>query len=381
MLASGRVLASECGECMSRSFDIGSISSPLYQFIAREFNARGTDLRKKLGTKDHGGALAASLGIRVAKQIFSSHTPELPTGSDMPKRYALKYAHGWSARGIMLLQETDAPGYMFEHLSQRLLHHDEILSRQVRTAESFPHKPNEWLCEEWLQGVTPGEVPFDYKFYTFRDRVGLIVQIDRNTYPVKIALFDGGFSPLRPNIDYLISGNAQHGQHLLPKHPLSLLYSAVLLAQQTDSPFVSIDMFDTPEGPAFGEFTFSPGGMHKRLWKLSAEVISMLDAHYSSYDSTIDYFSWHTEHSAHPLSSQQIAQIAPEQLALLEDIPELLYENWSKYLYNGGSRGAARAADFFLERAGHFSNGDEASVVSALGHRWRGLAVREDAAE
>lgn len=358
---------------MDSTFDRGSEDSPFFRFVAKEFIARGTELRKKLGTKDYGSSIAAGLGLKSAQTFEVSGTPESILARSLPERFVLKYAHGWSARGVMLLQATDIPDHFFEQLSQRLLPYDRLIETQYRVSKSFPNKPDEWLLEEWLPSVTPGPVPFDYKLYTFGTAVGLIVQIDRNTYPVKIALFDGAFNPLHPGRDYILSDSAQYGQHLLPKHPLQLLRWAATLSQQTDSPFVSIDLFDTPDGPAFGEFTFSPGGLHKRMWRLSAEVISMLDARFMG-DGQLGEYSWLTTADTPDFSPAALARFDVEELAQVEHISPLLYENWSRYFYNHGRRGAVRLSEHYAEAATLTTNSAHATFLRALSQRWEGLA-------
>ena len=128
---------------------------------------------------------------------------------------------------------------------------------------------------EPLLGI--GAIPFDYKFYSFRGQVGLIIQIDRNSGPVKIAMFDGEFRPLKRGADFLLSSRARQGVPLIPLHAPEMLWWAQRLSLEADAPFVSIDMFDSPTGPVFGEFTYSPGGTHKRMFTFSHALLDRFD--------------------------------------------------------------------------------------------------------
>lgn len=355
------------------NFDGGAESSPLYAYIAKEFNARGTALRKLLGTKEHGASLAARLGLTSAQKLLVTDSPDVFEHGKLPDRFVLKYAHGWSSRGVMLLEGEADSNQFFEHLSQRLLGKGDLIERQRRVANSFPGKPDEWIVEEWLNPASPGSVPFDYKFYTFRESVALIVQIDRNVQPVKVALFDGEFRPLRPGTDYVMTGSAQYGQHLMPKHPLQMLRWAATLSRETDAPFVSIDLFDTPRGPAFGEFTFSPGAMHKRMWTLSEEVITMLDAHFAAGAAPEGRWSWISHECGSAIASASLMTLEGGQLSSAEEMPYPLYRNWSRYLYNGGRRGAARASEYYRERANAAADPRTGEIASGLASRWASI--------
>jgi hypothetical protein len=262
-------------------FDREDKASPFLTFVRNEFlKGRGSALRRALADKTGAAEIVRKQGVRAPEKIaFILDDITRLREAELPDRFVLKFAHGWSARGVMILQKLDERTY-FCHLSQRELDLPAIFERQRKVSDSFSGKRKEWLVEELIGTTIPGKtIPFDYKFYCFGRNIGMIVQIDRNSHPPKVCLLDENFSPLRPRKDYVLtSPNAQPGTPVVPLHALELRRSARNLSSVTESPFVSVDLYDSPDGPVFGEFTFSPGGTFRRMWVLSGELIDRFDA-------------------------------------------------------------------------------------------------------
>ncbi len=81
-----------------------------------------------------------------------------------------------------------------------------IAAFQHEQAAFFEKKEPRWIVEERVPSLLgAGPIPFDYKFYSFRGEVAMVLQIDRNTRPSKLAFFDGGFRPLKRGTDYNLS--------------------------------------------------------------------------------------------------------------------------------------------------------------------------------
>ena len=259
-------------------FDKPDEDSPFLSFVRKEFHqGRGTDLRKELADKTTVHEHLRDLSIRAPGRIAELSDIDHFSSLDLPERFVLKYAHGWSSRGVMLIQRM-APESYFCFLSQQLMSAKEIVERQNKTASSFSG-PDSWIIEEMVESTIAGKpIPLDYKFQCFRGRIGLVVQIDRNVYPPKVAIMDENFAPLTHKVDYVLrSKNAQIGVPVVPLHADALYSWAKFLSCYTDSPFVGVDLYDSPSGPYFGEFTFSPGGTHRRMWVYSHGFLEELD--------------------------------------------------------------------------------------------------------
>ncbi|CUS49602.1 TupA-like ATPgrasp, partial [Idiomarinaceae bacterium HL-53] len=170
----------------------------------------------------------------------------------------------------------------FEYLSLTTFFLAEIKQKQAAIRERFSSKEPAWIIESFKQGTLPSAaVPFDYKFYVFQGQVGLIFQIDRNANPPRVAMFDGSFKPLTLGEDYkLREGSVQPATPIIPARAMEFVWWAQLLSRETDSPFVSVDLFDTTEGPVFGEYTFSPGAVQKHMFTLSDKFIEELDGYF-----------------------------------------------------------------------------------------------------
>lgn len=266
----------------TKTFDRPDKDSAFLSFIASEFRKRGTAKRESLADKTRVGSLINGLGLEQPKRLAEFSDITRFDASVLPESFALKYAHGWSARGVMLLRRVGHDQF-FCMLGQNVMTWSQVMEAHLVTAASFVRKADFWVVEELVKSTVSGKpIPFDYKFYCFGSEVALVVQIDRNTYPVKICLLKPDFSPLEHRLDYVLKGrNAQLGTPLVPLHAAHLTAWAKALSAFTGSPFVSVDLYDSPQGPMFGEFTFSPGGTHKRLWVLERSLLDHMDDLYA----------------------------------------------------------------------------------------------------
>lgn len=332
-------------------FDKDNSESVFLRFVANEFVERGTQLRSDLATKTYAHELVAAENtpedsIRIPDKKHVLTDIKQLSAELLGERSVLKYAHGWSARGVMLLEQAGDDKY-FEHLKLKTSSLNAIVEQQTLVASSFKNSENEWIIEEFLESAQPGSIPFDYKFYVFQKQIGLIVQIDRNTNPPKMCLFNGNFEPLYEGVDYLLDRErAQKGIHLLPQHIVQLSHWALRLAQKSDAPFVSLDLFDTLSGPAFGEFTFSPGATHRRMFRFSHSVIEHLDTLFSQAQEEL---SGKTVSYSKSLS-RDIQNCDRKELAGFSTISTDKYSLLSAYQYNSGGRAAVRVNDIYKGR-------------------------------
>ena len=273
---------------------------------------------------------------------------------DLPERFVLKYAKGWSARGVMLLERQRGELY-FDHLSLRHRALDEIVTEQKRVAASFGGAVPEWLVEEFIEPtLAVGAVPFDYKFYCFNGVVGMVGQFDRNANPPRMALFDGQFRPLRHGRDYLrTSPRVQRGVPLVPLHAPEMLRWAQSLSREVDAPFVSVDMYDSVQGPVFGEFTYSPGGTHKRMFTFAHHMIDRFDQMMNGAA------------APDPLGTLELSEL--QRIARPDPST---YSTLASYAYNNGPRGAMRLAEFFSANQGGAAGAKKRAWSDRMAHGW-----------
>lgn len=337
-------------------FDCDVSASPFLSFVASEFHKRGTQRRSELAKKSLSHPFVERLGLHVPHRFFAAKSLDYLDFDSLPDRFVLKFARGWSARGVMPLEKT-APDTYFDHLSLRLRNRESILRTQAQIAESF-RGSSEWLVEEFVKSTLPvAAIPFDYKIYSFNGTVGLIGQFDRNASPPRYQMFDGRFRPLRHGRDYLIaSPRLQPGLPVVPLHAPELLWWAQHLSKQADSPFVSVDMYDTPDGPVFGEFTYSPGAVHKRMFVLSHDLLDSLDAHFAG------------EAPDCPLQHSPL-----EERKRFRKPSSALFGSLAGYFYNSGPRGALRLAELYREYHAQADSPTEQAWMKRLSGTWQGI--------
>ncbi|WP_344685985.1 MULTISPECIES: ATP-grasp fold amidoligase family protein [Actinomycetes] len=327
-------------------FDKTSKDSPYLRFLNREFGKRGTQLRRRLSNKTEVHRQLKDLrvegdpiGLPQQHRILESAS-EI-TAESLGERAALKFAHGWSARGVMLLERTGSVRY-FDHLSLREMDLDEIRARQRKVTASFRQRKSRWIIEELLQGPQPGPLPFDYKFYMFQGQIGLISQIDRNSSPIRNAFFDGNFRPLEDGRDFkLCPSKVQPAPPLVPRTAVMLSRWAIELSRLTDAPFVRVDLYDTYAGPYFGEFTFSSGAEVKGTITFGNHLIEEFDRLLLRAERSL-----RGERVMHPDNwSTLIESTSDAILAVHPVLDTQQYEHLAYYLYNHGPRGGLRLAE------------------------------------
>jgi hypothetical protein len=274
-------------------------------------------------------------------------TPEV-----LGERMALKFAQGWSAKGVMLLERTGEDTY-FDNMALREWSLEGIREHQYAVAANFRRKKPAWIVEELLRGAQPGMVPFDYKFYMFQGQIGMVAQIDRNSSPPRMVKLDQNLKPLIAGRDYWFKPkDLQPGVPLVPRSAVMLSRWAIELSQMTDAPFVRVDLYDTDNGPYFGEFTFSSGAEFRRTITYSHELLNHFDQLFRTAEERLG------GEDVEPPSgwSTLLQSLDPEVLAAHPRVPLAEYERYAYFLYNQGSLGGARLAqaqERLVENDGH----------------------------
>ncbi|CUS47078.1 MAG: TupA-like ATPgrasp [Idiomarinaceae bacterium HL-53] len=358
-------------------FNRSDAESKFLKFVAAEFHERGTPLRKKFSNKLYANEHAKKRGLTAAEQYKIVHDMDALTHDDLGLRVVLKYGKGWSARGVMLLERV-APGLYFEHMSLQTMSLQQIRNIQKKVAGTFSHKEKFWILEEFIQGPQLiGEIPFDYKFYVFRNRIGFITLNDRNTSPSRLAILDGAFRPLRVGPDYYFNKEEETGiVPVIPRAAAELAWWALKLAQDTDAPMVRIDLYDSVKGPMFGEFTFSPGGPHKRKFIFSHAKLDYFDSLMTLAEKDLKGES--VPDSAYPSDpasqfSGLINSLSLEEVRALQLPDTKLYSTLSSVAFNNGSRGALRMSELHDRFANNAQTPKEVAVQRQLSKSWGAL--------
>lgn len=227
------------------------------------------DVNSKLESR----AWAERLEVRHAALLARAEgAPQLPWSS-LPERFVVKPVRGAGSSGVHLLRRdgdqlhdlrADVPttvGAVVEDLA-RLAADGKISS--------------DLLVEELvLDPQRPHGGPVDWKFSTFFGRVGVVeAKVAGPDGEPRWRLYDAGWQDL---------GNGWLDAHVLadglqpPAHPDELLEMARRISASVPRPFVRIDLYDSEDGPVFGEITPEPGGpegfrpdvdeMLGRLWE------------------------------------------------------------------------------------------------------------------
>ena len=316
-------------------FDRARSKSPFLDFVASEFQERGTQRRRELAQRMISHPFVSELGMRVPERLGVLDEIETLHVAELPDTFVLKLVDGRSARGVMVLERTGADEY-FDHLNLQVHTAGSMPALQRNKAHSLDGRKPRWVVEESVKPLLGvGAIPFDYKFYCFSGEVGLVVQIDRNSHPAKIVLFDGEFRPLKRGTDYLLSEAAKPGVPVVPLHAPEMLWWAQELSLQADSPFVRVDMMDSPSGPVFGEFTYSPGGTHKKTYVFSHKMLKRFDGLMATPSEARDALAHTTLDIRRSLSHPDPSH----------------YKAWAGFAYNGSARGAERLHTFYKAQA------------------------------
>jgi len=209
------------------------------------------------------------------------HYPEtLATLSDaadfepdkLPNRFVVKPSNLCATKGVMILKRQ-RDGSFFDLLQRRTLSADAIRDEQATykklTLKRQPDADPKIIVEEMIvDEFNPDIIPFDYKFYTFNGDVRFIIQIDRNSTPPKIAFYRDDFYRIdfQPYTKRKVR-NMQFGSHRRPNCWKDLLVVASRISQSLRTPFISVDLYASADGPVVGEITPAPGGPYYGVWR------------------------------------------------------------------------------------------------------------------
>lgn len=213
-----------------------------------------------LHDKIKGREFVERIGGPVPKLLATYTSADDIRLDELPDTFVLKPTFSSSSFGVMVLERKEE-GY-HDHLRHRDLTAEQIVAEQTELSEKTPRAKHEWIVEERIVDPQGNPVPDDYKFFTFQGEIGLIHRTIRDPKKNKHAFFDGNFEPIVDPEDRLIEVNTKIIERIVEPRPdnwKSMLNIAKRISVAVPSPFVRVDMYDTLNGPVFGEFTLVPG--------------------------------------------------------------------------------------------------------------------------
>ncbi|CTQ33095.1 ATP-grasp fold amidoligase family protein [Jannaschia rubra] len=216
-----------------------------------------------------GAEFARSRGWRVPESKRFDSAAEAISATTS-KKFALKASGFFGGKHIYLLQQLESGKFL------------DLNTLQIRTTDELSRisvRTDYWLVEDLVESTVAGHViPMDYKFYCFGGQIALILQIDRSSKPARGYYFDGSFMPLVGGTDFSFDTEYfQMGAPVVPLHASAMVKMARDLSQASGARFLSVDCYDSPDGPVFGEFTLRPGAPYSRTATFSRAVIRELD--------------------------------------------------------------------------------------------------------
>lgn len=188
-----------------------------------------------------------------------------PTEIDLrsaPDQFVLKPSVMSSMIGVMALTRTGSDSFR-ESLTRRELTEEAVKTEQISVYEKCKYKGSyKIFVEEWIKDEHPEvNVPFDYKFFCFYDKIGLVQQVDRNKAKVGYAWFDGDFNPIGSDHVEMDLNLVEAIPHIKPSIATEMLKVAERTTKLLKTPFMRVDMFASTRGPIIGELTASPGAI------------------------------------------------------------------------------------------------------------------------
>jgi hypothetical protein len=176
---------------------------------------------------------------------------------NLPNEFVLKPLGGNSNLGVFILKKVDG---VFLDLIRNIRFSEDELAEEYAKHVNNPSVNSKILINEKINDNNDKYViPRDYKFYCFYGKLMIIMQKDANNNnpekEVKYKYWNENWEDLG-EIMPIFSYDRRMEK---PNSSRKLIEIVENLSSMIPLPFVRIDMFDSENGPAFGEFTFHPG--------------------------------------------------------------------------------------------------------------------------
>lgn len=242
------------------------LSKPSFRFKLEEAKRR-VPLMQSLGVQDpfhhYSGKLedyarADRLGVGHPALHATVADPAKLGWDDLPDAMILKPQWGSFHRGVFALVKR-SDGRYDEILRDQVLSKDEILAELERERASGKISI-QVMVEELVLRPGGRDVAYDWKLYTFHDRVGLLMQRDlrRSADPEQWVL--KCYSRELEDLGPVMVGRRHDVSLPPPRDGAALIAAAERLSVDLESPFIRVDLFESDRGPLLGELSNLPGG-------------------------------------------------------------------------------------------------------------------------
>jgi len=203
--------------------------------------------------------LVRSLGVRTPQVYRRWESLDEVDLTGLPDELVLKSVGGASSRGVLPLRR-EGSGFA-------LLGTDDVLTpegvreRFARYAERDVVPP--FFAEERITGVTGDALPVDIKVYAFHGEIGQILLRRVGRHGVGKTVTTRYVTATGEDLGPVSTTRPYDETIPVPRDLEGVVETARVLSTAVRLPFVRIDLFESPDGIVFGEFTPRPGGPQK----------------------------------------------------------------------------------------------------------------------
>lgn len=213
----------------------------------------------KLGMRD----FCRMVGLPAVPLLGAFASVEAIPWHEFPDRFVVKSSASSSSKQVALLCSIGSSSW--RDLTRHRDFDRDSLTNLIRGWLAGPPSPRRaLLVERYVNDeLASGPIPRDYKFYCFQGQIALILVIDRNSSPPRVAWFDDHFEPLTESAVRTNTKFAAPAELSLPGEAQVLCDLARRASICLPTPFVSVDLFlSSSLGPRVGELTLTPGGIY-----------------------------------------------------------------------------------------------------------------------
>ncbi|MCG5510346.1 ATP-grasp fold amidoligase family protein [Ectothiorhodospira lacustris] len=203
-----------------------------------------------------GGARSVidQLGFRRPAVIGGEKSPLDIKYDSLPDAFVIKPSEGSTSRGVFPIIRDEAG---LKCLFEGYVTPDYISSTILRHANDISYHTESVTIEALVQDPQrQGQIPYDWKFWCFQGRVGVVCQNSWKTRKIRdVKWWDGQWEDL---------GKARNDAPVLstlpaPRFPKELTEVAQSISRKIRFPFVRVDLYEDHIGPMVGEITPFPG--------------------------------------------------------------------------------------------------------------------------
>lgn len=253
--------------------------------LARRLKGEEAGIPSFLGRKTEVPRFAKYVGVQVPESFFVGAKADLAF-SEFPDEFVLKPDFASTSMGVHLLRKD---GDDFIDLSTgHTISEETLFQRLDKVAEKYYDNVDAaiYRVEQLLRDHDGGTPPSDLRCYCFQGVIGMILKENhQGPGPTRLMYFDGDFRPFVDLEDrYSIVESVRHLDEIveavIPNNWRAIKAVAERVSRAVPSPFVRVDLYDTPDGVFLGELTFYPGpyyyGNRKLMSPMESERLGRL---------------------------------------------------------------------------------------------------------